>query len=124
MTRNEIGPVDYAVIAFPGSRFNGGIAPALAELVEAGTIRIIDVAFVSKDENGDISGFELDEFDEEVRAGFERAGIDGESLFNDEDIIAAGEELQPGSSAALIVWENLWATKIAVAVRDARRRAA
>ena len=87
--------------------------------MESGTIRIIDVAFVSKDENGEIAGFELDEFDEEVRAGFERAGIDGESLFNDEDIVAAGEELEPGSSAALIVWENLWATKIAVAVRDA-----
>ena len=115
----EIGPVDYAVIAFPGSRFNGEIAPALAELVETGTIRIIDVAFVQKDDNGDIFGFELDEFDEEIRTGFERAAIAGETLLNDQDIIAAGEELEPGSSAAVIVWENLWAVKIAAAVRSA-----
>ncbi len=118
-TLREPAPVDYAVIAFPGSRFNGGIAPALADLVDAGTIRIIDVAFVSRDENGEIAGFEVDEFDPEVRAGFERAGITGESLFNEEDIVAAGEELEPGSSAALIVWENLWADKIAAAVREA-----
>ena len=118
-TGSELAPVDYAVIAFPGSRFNGRIAPALGDLVEAGTIRIIDVAFVQKDENGVIAGFELEEFDDEVRAGFERAGVTGERLFNDEDLIAAAEELDPGSSAALIVWENLWAAKIAAAVRDA-----
>ena len=56
---DEIGPVDYAVIAFPGNQFNGEIAPALADLVEAGTIRLIDVAFVSKDAGGEVTAFEL-----------------------------------------------------------------
>ena len=49
---DEIGPVDYAVLAFPGNQFKGEIAPALADLVEAGTIRLIDAAFVGKDESG------------------------------------------------------------------------
>jgi hypothetical protein len=116
---DELGPVDYAIIAFPGSRFNGRIAPALAELVESGTIRIVDVAFVRKEDDGTVSGFELDEFDPEVRDGFERAGVAHEDLLNDDDVLAAGEELDPGSSAAVIVWENLWARRIADAVRDA-----
>ena len=51
---DEIGPVDYAIIAFPGNQFEGEIAPALSDLVEAGTIRLIDAAFVGKDENGEI----------------------------------------------------------------------
>jgi hypothetical protein len=116
---DDIGPVDYAVIAFPGSRFSGRIAPALAELVDAGTIRIIDVAFVEKDVNGEVAGFDLAEFDAEVREGFERAGVADETLFNEDDVMAAGEALEPGSSAAVIVWENLWARKIADAVRGA-----
>ena len=72
----EIGPVEYLIVAFPGNRFRGEIAPALADLVDAGTIRIIDVAFVGKDEDGDVS-------------------------------------------AALLVWENVWAKPVADAIREA-----
>ena len=67
----EIGPVDYAIIAFPGNQFTGDIAPALADLVDAGTIRIIDITFVGKDENGDVVAAELTELDPQVRAGLE-----------------------------------------------------
>jgi uncharacterized membrane protein len=116
---DEIGPVDYAIISFPGSKFTGRIAPAIAELVDAGTIRIIDAAFVSRDETGIVAGFELSELDPDVRAGFERAGVEVSGLFNEEDLMAAGEELEPGSSALLLVWENIWARKVATAVRDA-----
>ena len=119
MATDDIGPVDYAIIAFPGSRFTGRIAPALAELAANGTIRIIDVAFIRKDENGEISAFDLDEIEAEVRAGFEQAGVAGETLFNEEDVLAAAAELEPGSSAAMIVWENLWARKLADAIRAA-----
>ncbi len=116
---DEIGPVDYAIIAFPGSNFTGRIAPALAELVNAGTVRIIDAAFVSRDETGIVAGFELTELDPEVQAGFARAGVEVTGLFNEDDLMAAGEELEPGSSALLLVWENIWARKIADAVRAA-----
>jgi uncharacterized membrane protein len=116
---SEIGPVDYLIIAFPGNQFKGEIAPALAELVEAGTIRIIDLAFVGKNADGEVVAFELTDIDPEVRAGFEKAGVEVNGLFNDEDLQAAGEELEPNSSAALLVWENVWAREVAQAMRNA-----
>jgi hypothetical protein len=115
----EIGPVDYAIVAFPGNQFRGEIAPALAELVDAGTIRIIDIAFVGKGEDGNAVAMELTELDPEVQAGLERMGIEVTGLFNEEDLMAAAEELEPNSSAALLVWENVWARKVAQAMRDA-----
>jgi hypothetical protein len=116
---DEIGPVEYLIVAFPGNQFRGEIAPALADLVEAGTIRIIDVAFVGKDENGEVAAFELNDLDPEVRAGLENMGAQSGGLFNEEDMMAAGEELEPNSSAALLVWEDVWATRVAQAIRDA-----
>jgi hypothetical protein len=116
---DEIGPVDYMIVAFPGNEFRGEIAPALAELVDAGTIRIIDLAFVGKSAAGEIVAFELSELDPEIRAGFERAGIEVNGLFNEDDLMSAGEELEPDSSAALLVWENVWARDVAQKMRDA-----
>jgi uncharacterized membrane protein len=116
---DEIGPVDYAVIAFPGSQFKGEIAPALADLVEAGTIRLIDAAFVSKDDEGNVSAFEITELAPDVQEALNALNIDVQGLINDEELLAAGEELEPGSSAALLVWENVWARRIAQAMRDA-----
>lgn len=115
----EIGPVDYLIVAFPGNEFRGEIAPALADLVEAGTIRIIDLAFVGKDAEGNVAALELTDIDPEVREGFEKAGVEVNGLFNEEDLAAAGEELEPNSSAALLVWENVWAKNVAQAMRDA-----
>jgi hypothetical protein len=116
---SEIGPVDYMIVAFPGNQFKGEIAPALADLVDAGTIRIIDLAFVGKNADGETASFELTELDPEVQAGFERAGIEVSGLFNEEDLQAAAEELEPNSSAALLVWENVWAREVAQAIRNA-----
>lgn len=115
----EIGPVEYLIVAFPGSQFRGEIAPALADLVEAGTIRIIDIAFASKDENGEAAAFELSDLDPEVREGLENLGATSGGLFNEEDLMAAAEELDPNCSAALLVWENVWAKPVADAIRNA-----
>jgi uncharacterized membrane protein len=115
----EIGPVDYAIIAFPGNQFRGEIAPALADLVDAGTIRIIDATFVVKDEDGNIGAFELTELAPDVQEALAVLDIDVGGLFNEEDIVAAGEELEPNSSACLLVWENVWARNVAQAMRDA-----
>jgi len=115
----ELAPVDYMIVAFPGNEFKGEIAPALADLVEKGTIRIIDLTFVAKDADGNIGAFELTDIDPEVRQGFENMGVEVNGLFNEEDIQAAGEELDPNSSAALLVWENLWARDVAQAIRNA-----
>jgi uncharacterized membrane protein len=116
---SELAPVDYMIVAFPGNEFKGEIAPALADLVEKGTIRIIDLAFVAKDADGNIGAFELTDIDPDVRKGFENMGVEVNGLFNEEDLQAAGEELDPNSSAALLVWENLWAQKVAQAIRNA-----
>jgi len=115
----ELGPVDYLIVAFPGNEFRGEIAPALADLVEAGTIRIIDLAFVGKDAEGNVAAFELTDIDPDVREGFEKAGVEVNGLFNEDDLAAAGEELEPNSSAALLVWENVWAQNVAQAMREA-----
>jgi uncharacterized membrane protein len=119
MVADEIGPVEYLIVAFPGNRFRGEIAPALADLVEAGTIRIIDIAFVGKDEDGEVAAFELTELDADVREGLENLGVEVTGLFNEDDLMAAAEELEPNSSAALLVWEDVWARKVAQAMRDA-----
>ncbi|MDX6582010.1 MAG: hypothetical protein QOI10_1194 [Solirubrobacterales bacterium] len=116
---SEIGPVEYMIVAFPGNEFKGEIAPALQDLVESETIRIIDLAFVAKDSDGQVAGFELSDLDPEVQAALEKAGAETAGLFNEEDLTAAGEELEPNSSAALLVWEDLWATRLTDAIRDA-----
>jgi uncharacterized membrane protein len=115
----EIGPVDYAVIAFPGNKFRGEIAPALAELVENGTIRIIDIAFAGKNADGDAVAFEITELDPDVQKGLEKAGVEVGGLLNDDDLIDIAAGLEPNSSAALLVWETVWARKVAQAMRDA-----
>jgi hypothetical protein len=116
---DEIGPVDYMIVAFPGNEFRGEIAPALADLVEAGTIRIIDLAFVGKDTDGEILAFEVSDLDPHVREGLEKIGIEVSGLFNEDDLMSAGGELEPNTSAALLVWENVWARDVAQKMRDA-----
>jgi hypothetical protein len=115
----EIGPVEYLIVGFPGNEFRGEIAPALADLVEVGTIRIIDIAFASKDQDGEVAAFELSDLDPDVRQGLENLGATSAGLFNEEDLMAAAEELDPNSSAALLVWENVWARPVAQAIEDA-----
>ena len=117
----EIGPVEYMIVSFPGNRFTGEIAPALGKLVESNTIRIIDLAFVSKDTDGSIGAFELSDIDgtsspvnEVVALGLEATGLLGE-----EDLMDAADALEPGSSAAMLLWEDIWAAELASALRGA-----
>ena len=115
----EIGPVDYAIIAFPGNQFRGDIVPALGDLVDAGTIRIIDATFVGKDGDGNVVAFELTELAPDVQEALDALNIEVGGLFNEDDLADAAESLEPNSSAALLVWENVWARKVAQAMRDA-----
>src|SRR6187431_2047976 len=108
----EIGPVDYAVIAFPGNKFRGEIAPAIADLVDAGTIRVIDVAFVGKNADGDAVAMELMELDPDVQEGLDKAGVVVGGLFNEDDLMDIAADLPPETSAAVLVWENVWARKV------------
>ncbi len=116
---SSIGPVEYMIVAFPGNRFKGEIVPALAELVQSGTIRIIDLAFVMKDADGAVVTAEMGDLDSEVFQAFDALTPETLGLLNEEDLAAAGEELEPNSSAALLVWEDVWATKLRDAIVNA-----
>ena len=110
-----MGPVEIAVFSFPGSQFNGQIAPALRELMAAETVRVLDLAFVMKAEDGSIAWVEIE--DAAMHAPeFEGFHDDPIDLLNEEDIMLLAEEVQPGSSAAIIVWEHTWATRLSDAV--------
>lgn len=115
----SIGPVEYMVVAFPGNRFKGEIAPALGDLVDNGTIRIIDLAFVGKDADGNVLAFELEDAGSEVGSAFASIKHERRGLLNEDDVRAVGGALDPNSSAALLVWEDLWATKVRDAIVNA-----
>jgi len=114
-----IGPVEYMVVAFPGNKFKGEIAPALQELVESNTIRIIDLSFVHKDANGDVVGVELEDEGSDVFQAFHALTAERGGLINDDDMMDIGAALDPNSSAAILVWEDVWATRFKDAVLGA-----
>jgi hypothetical protein len=112
-----IGPVEYMILGFPGNQFNGDIAPELVNLVQSGTIRVLDLIFIMKDEDGEVAAFEFDEHEDLKVFG----GLDGEvgGLISDEDIAYAADNLEPNSSAALLIWEDTWAVPLVDALRGA-----
>ena len=109
--------MEYVIIEFPGNRFNGDIAPAIADLVDRGLVRILDLIFVKKAADGTVVSFEYDELEE--TAAF--AVIDGaaDGLLADGDIAELAADLDPDSSALFILFEDLWAAELGRAVRDA-----
>jgi uncharacterized membrane protein len=115
----ELGAVELLVVGFPENRFSGKIAPALADLVDRGLIRVIDLVFVSKETDGSIVTVELSTVDDETRAAFEPLLGSPVELLHDGDIEDVGEALVPGSSAAIILFEHSWATEFRTALVDA-----
>jgi Family of unknown function (DUF6325) len=113
---NEMGPIDYVLVEWPGRQPNGEVAPHLVDLVDRGLIRILDLAFITKGEDGAVGGLEIADVGGEVTelAIFEGAPS---GLLSDDDIEEAGGALEPGTSAALLVFENTWAAPFATAVR-------
>ncbi|MEU1400880.1 DUF6325 family protein [Streptomyces sp. NPDC005728] len=111
----EMGPVDYVVIEFPGSRMTGEAFPLLVDLSERAIIRIIDLAFVRKETDGSVVAMELRDLGDEVDlAVFEGASA---GVLDQSDLDEAGNALEPGNSAAVLVYENLWAAPLAIALR-------
>ncbi len=117
-----MGPVEYVVIEFPGSQFRGEILPALKDLVASGTVRIIDLVVIKKEANGDIHWFETDQLGGPESKVF--ADLEGEvdDLINAEDVQRVAQDLAPNTTAGFLVWENVWATRFADAVRNANGR--
>jgi hypothetical protein len=117
-----MGPVEYLVVEFPGNKFKGEIVPALKELTKNGTIRIIDLLFVKKDADENVAWDELINLPAEDAAAFDDLDGEVDDLLNEEDISIAAEKLRPNSSAALLVFEHVWATRLRDAVVNAGGR--
>src|SRR6266508_2032173 len=115
----SIGPVELLVVKFPGNQFKGEIAPALKDLVESGTIRVIDILFVNKDENGTVEMVEINDLDDDNYLVFDPIVSDVTSMLNEDDVQAFSEALGPNSSAALLLFENTWATRFRDALVNA-----
>ena len=109
----ETGPIDYIVIEWPGQQPTGEAVPLLLDLVDRGIIRVLDIAFVTKGADGSVAAVALDD------VGDAFAEFDGAAtgLLGDDDLHAAGEALEAGTSAAVLVWENRWAAPLAVTLR-------
>jgi hypothetical protein len=113
----EMGPVDYLVIEFPGSRMTGEGLPLLVDLVDRGIVRILDLTFVKKELDGSVRGVTIADLDEDGK--LDLAVFEGASsgLLGQDDIEEASGALEPGSSAALLIYENTWAAPLATALR-------
>ena len=118
-TLDELGPVDWIVVEFPGSRFNGEIAPTLMDLVDRGIIRILDLLMIRKDEDGSFDAFEISDLDEGEIGGIRDYETQMANLLSQEDVESVSAAVEPGSTAALLVWENTWAAPFGSAVRHA-----
>ncbi|MEU9420614.1 DUF6325 family protein [Streptomyces sp. NPDC048272] len=113
----DMGPVDYLVIEFPGNRMTGEGFPLLVDLVDRGVIRILDLVFVRKDADGSVTAMELRDLGDEVDLSVFEGASSG--LLDQGDIDDAGIALEPGNSAGIIVYENTWAAPFARAMRRA-----
>jgi dihydroorotase-like cyclic amidohydrolase len=112
----EMGPIDYLLIEWPGRQPTGEAAPIVVDLVERGIIRVLDLAFIAKAEDGSVAGLEIADLGQEVE---ELKVFEGASsgLLSEDDTAEAAEALEPGTSAALMVFENRWAAPLASALR-------
>jgi len=114
-----IGPIELLVVKFPGNQFKGEIAPALQELVETGTIRIIDLIFAIKDEEGTLAVLELNALGDQSLAVFAPPPSELSGSLTEDDARTLSGGLENNSSAAILLFENTWATRFADALRNA-----
>ncbi|MEH0549005.1 DUF6325 family protein [Streptomyces sp. B21-105] len=111
----DMGPVDYLIVEFPGSRMTGEGMPLLVELVEDGVIRILDLVFLQKGADGSVAALEFRELEDQAELTVFEGASSG--LLDQGDLDEAGAALEPGNSAAVVVYENLWAAPLARALR-------
>jgi hypothetical protein len=116
---DELGPVDYLVVEFPAGakNFTGEMAAELLKLVDAGTIRVVDVLILDKNEDGSVDVTELSDVEE--LGELEAVEAQLAELLAADDVAHLAAAMEPGSSAGVLIWENLWAAPFASAVRHA-----
>jgi Family of unknown function (DUF6325) len=116
---DQLGPVDYMVVGFPAEKanFSGAMADELKKLMDSGTVRVLDLVMVTKAEDGTVAAAELRDQDESDVGELRALEADLSLLLASEDVERVGAELEPGSTAAVLVWENTWAGPLASAIR-------
>jgi hypothetical protein len=114
---DQMGPIDYLVVEFPGNRMTGGMFPLLLDLVDRGLVRILDLALVRKETDGSISGLELSDVDADGELDLSVFEGASSGLLGEDDIQEAGNALAPDSSAGILVYENVWAAPLASEIR-------
>jgi len=114
-----VGPVDVVVIGFPGNKFTGQIAPAIMDLVNSGTVRVIDLQFVSKDIEGVVTTISIEDLDPDLGPGFLAIDVVQPGALGAEDAEELSDDLEPNTSALMIAFENAWAERFVDAVRSA-----
>ena len=115
--RGALGPVSYLIVEFPGNKMKGEAFPILMDLVDRGLIRILDLEFVTRDENGSMRTIELMDIDHDGK--FDLAILEGSNsgLLDSSDLTDASSVIEPGSSAAIMIFENHWAMPFVQALR-------
>ena len=116
---DELGPVDWIVVEFPGSKFKGEIAPALDDLVQRDLVRVLDLLVLKKDADGSLEAFEISDLEDSELGELRAYETELAMLLSEDDVVAIAEAIEPGSSAAVLVWENRWAAPFASALRRA-----
>jgi hypothetical protein len=117
---DELGPVDWLVVEFPGPNFgNGQIAPFLEDLVQRDLIRVLDMVFLRKTEDGTLETAEISDLEASELGQVRMAEADLAMVLSEQDVMDLAETIQPGHSAAVLVWENQWAAPFGAAVRKA-----
>jgi hypothetical protein len=114
---DDLGPVDYLVVEFPAgaSNFTGDMARELVKLSDAGTIRVIDILILTKDEDGNVSAAELSDVDE--LGALQQIEAQLAEMLAEDDVVNLAAAMEPGSTAGVLIWENLWAAPFAAAAR-------
>ncbi len=113
-----LGPIDVLVIGYPtGAPMTGEAIPIVLDLVDRGIIRVLDARFVRKNDDGTFSGMDIAAVDEDVAGQFTALAGASSGLLSDDDVALAAAEIEPGSVAVMIVYENRWAAAFVAAVR-------
>jgi hypothetical protein len=116
---DQLGPVDWIVVEFPGTKLTGEIAPILGDYVDRGLVKVLDLLFLKKNEEGEVSAFEASDLDDSELGSLRSYEAGLAMLLSEQDVVDLAETIEPGSSAAVLVWENLWAAPFGAAVRHA-----
>jgi hypothetical protein len=119
-TIDQLGPVDWLVVEFPGTDYGKGqVAPYLQDLVDRGLVRVLDLVFLRKDKDGTLEMGEISNLDQSELGELRASEAELAMVLSEQDVVDLAETIEPGNSAVVLVWENLWAAPFGSAVRHA-----